>query len=290
MELHQLLYITKVAEYKNFSKAAEAICVTQPTLSNQIMKLESELGIKLFKRCTRSVDLTPAGVEIVKHAHKVIKELELINKVALRTLQSSKIKIATMLNSKNFGLTRSIVMFQERFPNVSIKFEEAGFKVALQSLLTNEVDAAIIIPDINFKNKMLEAVPLIKGEAMLIVNKNHKLAQKDAVNINDLRYERLWFPPRNYSMYSDAYIACVNSGFEPNIAGECALETMCSLIDGGSGVGFATSFLAPNNYNNIVAVNILPKIERNAYLVFSKKQKRNKAVMDFCNFISAYYN
>lgn len=289
MELHQLLYIIKVAEYKNFSKAAEAACVTQPTLSNQIMKLESELGVKLFKRCTRSVLLTPVGEEIVSHAHEVLKALELINQAALHTLQSGHIKIATMLNSKNFGLTKSIVLFQKQCPNVRIQFEEAGFKVALQCLLNNEVDAAILIPETNFKNQMLEVVPLIKGQVMLIANKNHRLAKKVCVDIKELQHERLWFPPRNYSMYTDAYMACVARGFEPLIAGECALETMCSLIDGGSGLGFATNFLAPNNYSNIVAIPIVPKIERNAYLAFPKKQKQNKAVMDFCNFIGAYF-
>lgn len=290
MELHQLLYIMKVAEYKHFSKAAEAACVTQPTLSNQIMKLENELGVKLFKRCTRSVSLTPIGEEIVKHAHKIYKELDLIDKAAQKTLQTGQIKIATMLNSKNFGLTKSIVLFQKQCPNVSIQFAEAGFKVALQYVLNNEVDAAILIPEVNFKNKMLETVPLIQGEAVLIANKSHKLAKKTVVSLKDVQHERLWFPPRHYSMYKDAYLACTNSGFEPHIAGECALETMCSLIDGGSGIGFATNFLAPNNYSNIVTIPIRPSIERNAYLVFTKKQKKNRVVLDFCNFISDYYN
>lgn len=284
-----MLYIIKVAEYRNFSKAAEAACVTQPTLSNQIMKLENELGVKLFKRCTRSVELTPVGEEIVKHAQRVHRELELINKAAQLTLQSGKIKIATMLNSKNFGLTNVIVRFQEQCPNVSIQFEEAGFKIALQHLLNNEVDASILIPETNFKNKMLEAIPLIDGEVVLIANKNHKLANKSTVNLQELQHERLWFPPRHYSMYTDAYTACINSGFEPQIGGECALETMCSLIDGGSGLGFATNFLPPTNYDNIVAIPIRPKISRCAYLVFAKKQRPNKVVVDFCRFISNYY-
>ena len=244
MELHQLLYIIKVAEYKNFSKAAEAACVTQPTLSNQIMKLENELGVKLFKRCTRSVQLTPVGEEIVKYAQKIYKELDFINNAAQTTLQKGQLKLATMLNSKNFGLTNSIVLFQQQCPNVSIQFEEAGFKTALQYVLSNEVDAAILIPEANFKNKGLATIPLIQGEVVLIVNKSHKLAKKSAVNLKEVKHERLWFPPRNYSMYKDAYLACTNSGFEPHIAGECALETMCSLIDGGSGIGFqAVSWL-----------------------------------------------
>ena len=290
MELHQLFYIIKVAEFKNFSKAAEAACVTQPTLSNQIMKLENELGVKLFKRCTRSVSLTPVGEEIVAHASKVVKELELINKAAQTTLQNSQVKIATMLNSKNFGLTKSIVMFQEQCPNVSIQFEEAGFQIALQSVLNNEVDAAILIPVATFKNRLLKMIPLIQGEVVVIVNKGHRLAKKETISLKELQHERLWFPPRNYSMYTDAYEACSESDFEPHIAGECALETMCSLIDGGSGIGFATDFLAPNNYNNIVAIPIRPKLERIAYLVFNKKQQQNRAVTDFCNFITSSYN
>ena len=75
MEIHQLQYVLKVASHLHFSNAANDLGITQPSLSQQIDKLEKELGCKLFDRKTRSVELTPAGEEFIIYADHVLTEL-----------------------------------------------------------------------------------------------------------------------------------------------------------------------------------------------------------------------
>jgi len=77
MELHQLRYFLAVARTKNFSRAAEQCHVAQPSLSQQIMKLEAELGERLFERTKREVALTPAGDLLTAHAERVLAEVDL---------------------------------------------------------------------------------------------------------------------------------------------------------------------------------------------------------------------
>ena len=74
MEMHQLEYVLAVAKYHNFTRASEALKTSQSSLSQQIIKLENELGISLFVRTTRSVQISPAGEEFVKHAKRIILE------------------------------------------------------------------------------------------------------------------------------------------------------------------------------------------------------------------------
>ena len=75
MEMHQLEYVLAVAKYKNFTRASEVLKTSQSSLSQQIIKLENELGISLFVRTTRSVELSPAGDEFVKHARRTMSEV-----------------------------------------------------------------------------------------------------------------------------------------------------------------------------------------------------------------------
>ena len=72
MEIHQLQYVVAVAKYKSFTQAANAINISQPSLSLQINKLEEELGIKIFERTTRTVKITPAGADFIKHALRML--------------------------------------------------------------------------------------------------------------------------------------------------------------------------------------------------------------------------
>ena len=75
MEMHQLEYVLAVAKYQNFTRASEVLKTSQSSLSQQIIKLENELGISLFVRTTRSVQLSPAGEEFVKHARRIMSEV-----------------------------------------------------------------------------------------------------------------------------------------------------------------------------------------------------------------------
>ena len=82
MNLRDLKYVVAVAETHHFGKAAERCFVSQPTLSGQIRKLEDELGVAIFERTNRSVEITPVGESIVNHARDILEQVEVIEQLA----------------------------------------------------------------------------------------------------------------------------------------------------------------------------------------------------------------
>ena len=74
MDFNQIESVLAVAKYRNFTRAASEVHVSQSSLSQQILKLEKELGVRLFQRTTRSVSITPAGTAFVKHAERILEE------------------------------------------------------------------------------------------------------------------------------------------------------------------------------------------------------------------------
>ena len=82
MNIRDLKYLIAVAETRHFGKAAERCFVSQPTLSGQIKKLEDELGVVLFERTNRSVEITPIGDEILQHAHRIMEQVDSIQQLA----------------------------------------------------------------------------------------------------------------------------------------------------------------------------------------------------------------
>ena len=94
MEIHQLEYVLAVATYNSFTRAAESQNVSQSSLSQQIRKLEDELGVNLFARTTRSVQLTPAGAEFITYAKRILSE---IDKARQSILEYTSYERATLL-------------------------------------------------------------------------------------------------------------------------------------------------------------------------------------------------
>ncbi len=113
MEIHQLEYFLAVEKYRNFSTASLEICVSQSTLSQQIKKLEDELGVKLFIRYSRSVRLTPAGEDFLVHAQRIVSEIQQSRETIQKYISFDKgsIKIGVFPNMACLGLNKIITSF-----------------------------------------------------------------------------------------------------------------------------------------------------------------------------------
>ena len=118
MEMHQLEYVLAVAKYNNFTRAAEEIRTSQSSLSQQIGKLENELGISLFMRTTRSVQLTPAGAEFVTHAKRIMAEVAkarlCINEYV--SIEKGNLTLGVIAVVGHSNIPKLIVSFQNNFP------------------------------------------------------------------------------------------------------------------------------------------------------------------------------
>ena len=130
MEIHQLQYAVAVAKYKSFTQAANAINISQPSLSLQINKLEEELGIKIFERTTRTVRLTPAGTDFIKHALRILSEVEQAKQTVQEHLSTSRgyIKVGLFPVISHYQLTTTISQFQKNYPGIKLTLSNTSAK------------------------------------------------------------------------------------------------------------------------------------------------------------------
>jgi len=145
MELHQLRYFCAVAETGSFSRAAEQSHISQPSLSQQIMKLEEELGARLFDRLGRSVRLTELGKTFLPRARAVLRELEAAkgDVVERKDFVGGPVTVGVIPTVGPYFLPRVLTSFSRKFPQVRFTVIEEITPVLLDRLRGGAIDAAI---------------------------------------------------------------------------------------------------------------------------------------------------
>lgn len=181
MEIYQLQYFIKTAEVLHFTKAAELCFVTQSGLSQQIKKLEEELGLPLFKRIGKKVQLTEAGSVFLIHAKKVVENVE-NGKQAIEDLNEmigGELRIGV---TYIFGLLILPVVnaFAKKYQNLKIIVEYGTTEVLEQKLLDNELDLVFVISSHEIEMP-IQKVPLFTSNMVMVVSKNHALANLDKI-------------------------------------------------------------------------------------------------------------
>ncbi len=186
MELRQLKYFVKVAQTLNFSEAARALCVTQSTLSQQIKSLEQELDIELFQRSSHSVSLTESGEHLLPIALKTIQDADL----CLTQISDLKQMLSGVLNigiTYTFApiLTESVKEFSNQYPGVKLNIVCGTMSDVLEMLRKRELDFVLCFkPDI--LDDDIDSHVLFDNHLSLIVSKNHPLAQRKSVSMEDI--------------------------------------------------------------------------------------------------------
>ncbi|MFC4475673.1 LysR substrate-binding domain-containing protein [Flavobacterium chungangensis] len=181
MEIYQLQYFIKTAEVLHFTKAAELCFVTQSGLSQQIKKLEEELGLPLFKRIGKKVQLTEAGSVFLIHAKKVVENVE-NGKQAIEDLNEmigGELRIGV---TYIFGLLILPVVnaFAKKYQNLKIIVEYGTTEVLEQKLIDNELDLVFVISSHEIEMP-IQKVPLFTSNMVMVVSKNHALANLDKI-------------------------------------------------------------------------------------------------------------
>lgn len=292
MELHQLHYVLKVAEHLHFSKAAGELGITQPSLSQQIGKLEKELGVQLFLRRTRSVQLTPAGEEFVVRAQKLMSELDQLGQAMRRhsLLKKETINIGTFLSNMGpIKLGALVQRFQNVHPDISFQVTERPGSYDLSRMLkAGAIDGAFLVPSVALRaDPAITCHTIIPGIVHVILRKDHPLAGREKIGLSALTTENCIVMSRTYSIYGAVIDACKAGGFSPKVVSYCNfVETMVDLVAQGFGVSFLSSqFAATIDHPNIVSLPLDPGIERNLSFVCLAGKADSPPLATFRDFV-----
>src|SRR5439155_609135 len=150
MEMHQLAYFESVSRHLHFTRAAEELNVAQPSVSQQIRKLETELGAPLFHRMKRHVALTEAGKTFLPHARAVLQRVDeaRLEVQELSGLRRGTLAVGAPPSVGTHLLPRALAAFSSRHPGIALAFREAGSRTLLGLLEQGELDMAVVIQPI----------------------------------------------------------------------------------------------------------------------------------------------
>lgn len=195
MDFRVLEYFLAVCEELHFTKAAERLGISQPTLSQQIRQLEDRLGTPLFRRIGKKNYLTEAGDILRNHALRVFYELEQaqIKMNEIKGLQRGKLRIGC---SGNHLLTTSIVSFHKKYPNISLSVIELATEETKHGLLNNELDIGVVFLPLD--DVHLVSYPLYTEELSLAISSAHPLANENSIPFNALQNLSLILFPEKF--------------------------------------------------------------------------------------------
>ena len=240
MELRQLRYFLAVAEHLHFSEAARVLGIAQPPLSQQIQKLEKEIGTRLFIRHSRHVELTDAGRLFRERARRIVEDAEL----ALAEAQNAgrgetgRLILGFAGSTVFHPLVATVLQrYRSAYPGVAIGCEESNSSVLLERVSEARVDAAFVRLPLDCRGLATE--PLVEEDVLAVLPPRHRLARRRSIDLADLAGDPLILFPRPIGpdLYDSILSACRASGFNPVISMESPqISSAINMAAAGFGV------------------------------------------------------
>jgi LysR family hydrogen peroxide-inducible transcriptional activator len=239
MELDQLRYFCAIVDAGGFSSAARQIHVSQPSLSQQIRKLEDELGARLFDRLGRSVRLTELGRAFLPRARGVLRELEAARGDVLERKASigGAICVGVIPTIAPYYLPPLLTAFSRLHPEARVTVVEEITPLLLDKLRAGGMDAALVALPLPVRSHEFEALPLLSEKLYAVLPNRHSLARETALSLSDLSEEPFLLLRDGHCFRETAVAACKRAHLNPQIVFESGqFSSILSMVSAGLGV------------------------------------------------------
>ncbi len=285
MELRQLRYLVAVADESHFTRAAAREHVAQPALSQQIRRLEDELGLSLVQRTTRRVALTEAGELLVARARRALAELdsaqaELDN---LAGVQAGHLSIGALHTMGPVDLSLLLASFHKRHPGVELTVREQSSEELAAMLRDDEVDLAFLSVTERIQSRGLTLQRLVSEELVAVLPPTHRLAGRRQVRLGELAHEPFVSFREGARLRELLVSAAAEKSFEPRVAFESnESRSIRSLVSRGLGVAILPRSDA-DEPGAPVAVSMLvePSLTRDVTLASRARRRHSPAAEAF---------
>ncbi len=239
MTITQLQYVLAVAEYKNFTLAAEKCFVTQPTLSMQIQKIEDELDILIFDRSKKPIQLTDIGQKIVNQAKNIVNEADRIKDIVQhqKGFIGGEFRLGIIPTVTPTLLPMFLNNFIKKYPKVKLIIEELNTDEIIKRLLNGHLDAAIAATPLN-EDKIKEIV-LYFEPFMAYIPENHSNFKKTEIEVNDLNLDEILLLQDGHCFRDGILNLCKNNASQDKTNFQLesgSFETLIKLADEGLGI------------------------------------------------------
>jgi LysR family cyn operon transcriptional activator len=231
MLLRHIHYFLAVAEHRGFTRAATALHVSQPALSQQIRQLEESLGAQLFDRSGRHIQLTDAGEAWLGYAKNALRSLEEGKRAIhdVEDLSRGSLRVAVTPTFTSWLIGPLMARFYARYPNITLALQEMSQEKMEELLLNDELDIGIAFDDVHSAD--IDVLPLLKESLALMVSESHPLAQQECVALSHLNNERLILLSEEFATREQIDRYCRQRDLHPQIVIEAnSINAILELV------------------------------------------------------------
>ena len=239
MELRHLRYFVAVAEELHFRRAAERLHVAQPAVSEQIRKLEAELGVRLFDRTQRNVALTDAGAALLTEAYRVLRQAEAARVAARSASDRPALRIGYVPTALRASIPRTLRRLVAAMPNLQTTIEPGSGLELVDAVRAGELDVAVV--SLPVPTAGVRVTPLGEQRAVAVFPVGHEHAVKPHVALERIAPERIVVLPRDADrpLYDAVLAACCAAGISPTLTEMPDGQVDRILLAVASGAGMA---------------------------------------------------
>lgn len=293
MERSQLLYMLTVAECGSVTRAAQKLHLAQPSLSNQIIHLEEELGVALFDRSNKQMLLTDAGRTFAANAKRILNDIHRLSETMQDYAQSTRgrIRIGALPIMCALHIPEMVQAYRSCYPNVEIYLIETGSDGLRLALEENTIDVAfMIVNPAQLPSNDVHCVPLMHDNVCAALHIDDPRAARPAINLQDLAGSALILPDQTFNLSRIICSHLDSMGVPYEVRTICSqIDSCLSIVDSNMGVSFCSRMAAEHyGYPNVAVVPLEPPITRRIVMNYRKDISMYPALREFLQFSQRY--
>lgn len=280
MNLKDMNYLVAVADLCSFVKAAEQCCISQPTLSTQIKKMEKSLGVKIFERTNKKVLPTETGEQIIASARQILEQVEHIKELAALAQDplAGNFRLGAYPTLATYIFPDLVPVIKQQLPKVRLILIEEKTNELIHQLKQGHIDAALLALPIN--DDFLQSELLFSDQFKLAVSANNPLAKKKTIKQSDLHQKQLLLLDEGHCLRGHALQLCqLNGAEERQDVRATSLETLRQMVRAATAITFIPDIAIQEADPGICYLPFSdPVPSRSIGLVWRKTSARNKLI------------
>ena len=278
MLLRHIRYLLAVVEHRNFTRAAAALHVSQPTLSQQIMQLEEQLGAQLLDRSGRMVRVTDAGAVYIEYARRALRELDAGQRAMhdVRDLSRGTLRLVTTPTLTSYLVGPLVARFNTRYPGIALHIDEMPLDAVASALAEDEADVGIAFSAV--RSEEIDSQALLIEKLSVVVGAHHPFVRRrTAITPDDLAHQPLALLSIDFATraYVDAYLR--EQKITPAIVIEAnTINAIVEIVRHGEMVTILPDAIAHDNAA-LKAIRITPALPQRTVALLRRKEAYQSA-------------
>jgi DNA-binding transcriptional LysR family regulator len=292
MDIRHLQYFIEVALSGSFTKAAETLRVSQPTISKVVKDMEEELGILLFNRTGKKAELTNEGQMIFNQAKDIVNSFDNLSSALSQAthLVKGKLRIGLPPMAGAGYFPEVIGQFHERYPGIMLELIEYGARKIAEDIENGALDIGVVL--LPTKHDVYHSIPIADEKLKLIVHSEHRLAAQTEVSLSELAAEAFIIFREDFSLHERIISACISSGFQPRVVCESSQwDFIGNLVAAKLGIALLPENICRQmNPERIATVSLVqPEIPWKLAFIWRKDVYLSFAAKEWIRFVQTIY-